>query len=148
MNYIIYIGFVFTAGMLIPIQTAMNVQMTKITGNALVTAQIVFMIAATIGMLLLICIQRPSLSLDNFRSAPITAWGGGFIAVFYISTLAFTTPKLGLGQSTALVLTGQIISAALLDHFGAFSTPPILLNTNRIVGIIFLIAGVFIIKWK
>jgi transporter family-2 protein len=146
-NYLIYIGFVFTAGMLIPIQTAMNVQMTKITGNALVTAQIVFMIAATIGMLLLICIQRPSLSLDNFRSAPITAWGGGFIAIFYISTLAFTTPKLGLGQSTALVLTGQIISAALLDHFGAFGTPPILLNTNRIVGIIFD-CRVFIIKWK
>ncbi len=56
------------------------------------------------------------------------------------------TPRLGVGLTTALILVGQLFTALLLDHFGAFNNPPHSLNFWRMVGLALMIGGFALIK--
>lgn len=142
----LFLAGALAIGALIPVQVALNAQLGGITKNALSAGLIVFLVG-TAAFLLAVAVSRPQIpSLSTFASAPQTMWFGGLIAAIYVLATVLITPKLGVGLTTVLIVTGQLFMALALDHYGAFGNPEQSLNLWRIGGALAIIAGVVAIK--
>jgi bacterial/archaeal transporter family-2 protein len=134
------------AGILIPIQTALNAQLGRTAGHPVITTLLVFLVGSVACLAALLVMRPATPSLAQFGQTPIWAWGGGLIAMLYVILLVTLAPRLGVGLTTALVLVGQLLAALALDHFGALGNPQHSLNTMRLIGLVLMIAGVALIK--
>lgn len=126
------------AGIVIPIQTALNAQLGKVTGHPLLTTMGIFIVGGTVCLLVLLIIRpeipRPTILLHT----PIWSWFGGFVSVLYIVLLVFLAPRLGVGTVTVLVLAGQLLSAVAIDHFGVLGASVHRLDFVRVSGLLLI----------
>ncbi|HNP23938.1 MAG TPA: DMT family transporter [Panacibacter sp.] len=141
-----FILLALCAGMMIPFQSAMNAQLGKALQSPYYAALSVFVIAA-IGLSLYILANRYVVpSTQQFSGAPTWSYLGGILGGAYILLIVLCAPRLGIGNVTVLVLLGQILSALLIDQFGLLRSPVHVLNIQRIIGVILVIAGVYLVK--
>jgi transporter family-2 protein len=54
------------------------------------------------------------------------------------------SPRLGVGTAIALVVSGQVIMALAIDHYGLMRSLTFALTPARVVGALLMIAGVFL----
>jgi len=66
---------------------------------------------------------------------------GGVLSVFIIVGVAFAFPITGAGLGVSVIVTAQLITALILDHFGLFELRPIEVDWVRLVGVVLLIVG-------
>jgi transporter family-2 protein len=76
---------------------------------------------------------------------PAWAWLGGILGAFYVVSSVIVGPRLGTATLVALVVLGQLGTSLLVDHFGwlGFAQHPITLV--RLLGAVFLFAGVVLV---
>lgn len=145
-NSFLFIVLALAAGMMIPFQSAMNAQLGKALQSPYYAALTVFAVAA-IGLLIYIAASRYAIpSAQQFSAAPKWSYLGGILGGAYILLIVICAPKLGIGNVTVLVLLGQILSAIVIDQFGLLNSVVHSLNWQRIVGVILMIAGVYLVK--
>lgn len=141
-----FILLALCAGMMIPFQSAMNAQLGKALQSPHYAALSVFVIAA-IGLSLYILFNRYAVpSAQQFAGAPTWSYLGGILGGAYILLIVVCAPKLGIGNVTVLVLLGQVLSAVVIDQFGLLRSPVHIINIQRIIGVILVIAGVYLVK--
>ena len=58
--------------------------------------------------------------------------------------IAWIIPQIGAQQMTVMLLTGQILSAMLLSHFGWLGSPVQPVNMMNALGALLMIGGVFL----
>ena len=61
---------------------------------------------------------------------------------FYVLSITFVAPHFGVGNAVFFVLLGQLVSAAMIDHFGLFGAVQSPLTLIRAGGILVMAAGV------
>ena len=59
-------------------------------------------------------------SLRAAGAAATWEWSGGLIGAFFVTMTIIAVPRLGTLTVMAIVIAGQLVSAALLDQFGVF----------------------------
>lgn len=144
----IYFGLALITGALIPIQAATNSVFSKSTGSPVTTGLMVFIIGL-IGMTLFMIITRTSVpTLQQLSSAPAYSYLGGAIVATYVVMITILAPRIGMGPSIGLIVTGQIICAVLIDHFGLFNYPVYNIGWNRIVGVLMMVGGIYFVMRK
>ncbi len=82
--------------------------------------------------------------LGELRQAPWWSYSGGLIVAFYVLTITFLAPRLGVGTAIALIVTGQVLAALAIDHFGLLRSLTVGLTPTRAVGGILMVIGVFL----
>ncbi|HEU4680340.1 MAG TPA: DMT family transporter [Gemmatimonadales bacterium] len=133
------------SGALIPVQAAANAALSRsIQGNVPFAALTLFLVAALATTLAVIGAGSPVPSGLELRSAPWWSYSGGLIVAFYVLTITFLAPRLGVGNAIALVVTGQVLSALTIDHFGLLRSLTFPLTASRLLGAGLMIAGVFL----
>ncbi len=135
----------FVAGALIPVQAAANAALSKsIQGNVPFAALTLFVVAgaATAAGVLLAGGQIPTTAA--LRAAPWWSYVGGFIVAFYVFTITFLAPRLGVGTAIALIVAGQVVAALTIDHFGLLRSLTFPLTPARLVGAALMVVGVFL----
>jgi transporter family-2 protein len=142
----IYFFLAILAGSLIPIQTSANTQLSKIVGGLYPATLIVFAVALILILAVLLITRSTMPNYSQIQTVPLYGWLGGVIAVIYILALTFLAPKLGIGIVTVLVVSGQCISITIIEHFGLFGFAVKPINILRIVGVISLVLGVYLIR--
>ena len=134
-------------GALLPLQLAFNGQLGQVTKNPY-SAGLVIFVVGTIAFAAILMITRPALpSVADLAAAPKTVWLGGLIAALYIIAVVTLTPRIGVGATATLIIAGQLLTAIVLDHFGAFGMPQITLNLQRLAGVGLMMMGVALIKF-
>ena len=68
-----------------------------------------------------------------------------FVA-FYVIAVTFIAPKFGVGNAIFFVLVGQLISAAVIDHFALFGSLRFPVDARRFAGIALMVAGVWLAR--
>ncbi len=145
-NSILFIALALLAGMLIPFQSAMNAQLGKTLQSPYFSALTVF-IVAMMGMIIYIMVFRQPLPTEqNFKSATVWSYLGGIFGAAYILLIVICAPKLGIGNVTVMVLLGQVLAASVIDHWGLLNTPIHPINWPRVVGIVTILAGVYLVR--
>ena len=70
---------------------------------------------------------------------------GGVLGAVYVTTVLVSVRELGAGGVTAATITGQLGASVLIDRAGILGLPEKALTPSRVVGIVLLAAGVFLI---
>lgn len=73
---------------------------------------------------------------------------GGIIGVLIIYSVMRGISDLGPTYSVSTILVAQLITAALIDFFGLFGAEKISFHYTKIIGVIFMIAGIILFKLK
>jgi transporter family-2 protein len=75
-------------------------------------------------------------------------WLGGILSAFIVLSITFAAPKIGVAAAIGLVITGNLVVAALIDRFGWLGVTPIPLQWTRVVGILLLAGGAALVLRK
>jgi transporter family-2 protein len=145
---IIFLVLALITGALIPIQAATNAAFSRSIGNPLITGLMVFVVGL-IGMLLVVFLSKTGFPpRQQLISAPAYGYLGGLIVATYVVMITILVPKIGVGPSIGLIVTGQIICAVAIDHFGLFNVAVRHVSFTRGVGMLLMIGGVYLIMKK
>lgn len=134
------------AGALIPVQAVANATLSKSIDSVVYSAALLFLVGlAFIGSYILVN-RAPLPSLTNFMSAPAYSYVGGVIVATYVLSITFLAPRMGVGNAICFIVTGQILVAVLIDHFGWLGATQTSLSISRGVGVILMIVGLFLAR--
>lgn len=97
---------------------------------------------------LIICLIIGNGNFKNIKCCKKLYLLGGALGVIIIYTVMKGIKSLGPTYAIAIILISQLSSAALVDGFGVFDTKIIKFGASKIVGLIMMIAGIIIFKWK
>jgi transporter family-2 protein len=132
-------------GIGIPILAALNGGLGGRLGSPMAASMILFGLAfliATTGAL-----ATGSAGQIRFSSdIPSHFYFGGLFVAFYVISVAFIAPKFGVGNAIFFVLVGQLISAAVIDHFALFGSLRFPVDAKRLAGIALMVAGVYLAR--
>ncbi|XZE54312.1 DMT family transporter [Planctomycetaceae bacterium SH139] len=81
-------------------------------------------------------------------SLPWWAWIGGAIGTVMVTSSLFFVPKIGSLVWFAVVITGQIVAALILDHFGWLGNPKQAPSPLRLIGASLLVLGIVCITYS
>ncbi|MCR1934903.1 DMT family transporter [Clostridium tepidum] len=73
---------------------------------------------------------------------------GGVLGVIIIYTVMKGIGALGPTYAIGIILISQLTSAALVDAFGLFDSQTIKFGPNKIIGVIVMLIGIIIFKYK
>jgi bacterial/archaeal transporter family-2 protein len=133
------------SGALIPVQAAANVALSRsIQSNVPFAALTLFLVAAAATAVTVVASGAPIPNGLELRAAPWWSYTGGLIVAFYVFTITFLAPRLGVGTAIALVVTGQVLAALAIDHFGLLRSLTFSLTISRLLGGALMVLGVFL----
>lgn len=135
-------------GVGVAMQGIVNAGLAKGVGSYVVAAAISFWVGTITLSALALATGGVGQALTAGRSLGVGWWiAGGLLGAAYVTTMTFAVPKLGIGAATAFVIAGQLIAAALFDHFGVLGIHEQPLTLLRMVGIGLLIAGALLVRF-
>lgn len=133
------------SGALITLQTGSNSQLKKSLDQPLYALIINYIFGFTAVILYTAARRVHMPSMEQAAQAPWWAWIGGiFGAAYGLAAIVFAS-QLGAATLTALVVTGQLVCAVTLDHFGWWSFDVHPASAGRIAGCVLMIVGLVLI---
>jgi len=129
-----------TAGLVGSMQVAVMARLGERIGTfeALAFAGLVTTVVASAALL----VVRQSWS--GYAAAlrqPAWLWLGGVMGAFIVLVITIAGSRLGTAATVAMLITGNLTMAILIDRFGWFGIERIPLHLQRVVGIVLLAAG-------
>lgn len=143
----VYYLFALAAGLAVAIQTGVNAQLRLTIQNPTLTALISFLTGTFVLFMYVM--------LTSYQQLPTAAtlykiswWKylGGIMGAFYITTVVIIAPKIGAANTLGFIVAGQLISAVIFDHFGLIGFVVRQITFLRVLGVIFLVLGVYLIR--
>lgn len=136
------------AGMLLAIQIAVNGQLGKVLHSSSHAALVSFFVG-TITLIIIVGLKDRSytnIKVPFKQAAPWWIWIGGILGGSYVLINVFLVNQIGNGQTVVLALFGQITGSLLVQQFGLFNSLKNRIQPLQIIGLMVMIAGVFLIR--
>ncbi|WP_020178365.1 DMT family transporter [Methylopila sp. M107] len=144
----IFVVMAFAAGLGLAVQGAINAGLARGVGSALYAATVSFWVGGTALTMLSLASGGFFAGLAQGRSLGIGWWiTGGLLGAVFVSTMTVAIPRIGVAAVTAFMIAGQLLSAAILDHFGLFGLPVQPISLLRVVGVVLLISGALLVRF-
>lgn len=133
-------------GALIPIQAATNVALSRAIDSVFYASLVLFLVALLVVTMFLLLNRFPLPAVSAFRSAPGYGYLGGLIVAAYVLAITYLAPRIGVGNAICFIVTGQIIMAVTIDHFGLFGSAINHIDLKRGMGVALMIIGLFLAR--
>jgi transporter family-2 protein len=144
---IVYTVVALAIGMGFAVQTSINANLAKGIGSSLVAAVTSFGVGF-VGLGLLALATGQAQSATGFKDLPAWVWlSGGIMGAGIVFGSLYLVPRIGVAALAAFIIAGQLLAAALIDHFGLLGVPVHELHLWRIVGIVLLFAGALLVRF-
>ena len=132
------------AGIGIPIMAALNANLGAQIDNPTAAGLILFVVGLVLTSLATALVGFPALS--TFNDIPPTYFIGGIFVAFYVLSVTWAAPRIGVGNAVFLVLLGQLASAATIDHYGFLGATQSIITSRRALGIAFIAVGIYLAR--
>ena len=143
--FIFSLAAAFVGGSLIALQAPTNALLARGVGSA-VNAAFVSFVVGTMALLAVAAALGARPATGATAALPWYAWVGGFYGAFFVAVAAFAAPRLGVTAFLMVAIAGQLAMALLLDRIGAFGLARIEISPTRIAGILFVLAGAWLVR--
>jgi bacterial/archaeal transporter family-2 protein len=139
-----YIALSTIGGVLIPIMAALSGALGRTLDNPWVAAAIVSLGGFLTVLAFVLLTGSANVSWDALKQARPFQLLAGVGFAFYLLSITWVGPRFGIGNAIMFVLAGQIISSALIDHFGLFGAPHKPIDLLRGAGLLIMATGIVI----
>lgn len=143
---IVYISAAILAGAFFPAQAGINHQLTGWSQSPVISSAVSFAVGTLCLFLCIVLFKIPVPSLSLAATQPWWIWIGGALGAYSVYSMVFLAPKLGAVSMLSCILAGQILAAVLLDQFGVLGYAQQSINAPKIIGIILIFIGVFLVR--
>jgi bacterial/archaeal transporter family-2 protein len=142
-----YSLIMLVAGLGIPVMAALNGGLgAKLESPALAST-----ILLSVGLAIAVIYFLSTEGIPTKLYIPTTPWYfylGGFFVVFYILSVTWIAPHFGISNAVSFVLLGQLIAMSIIDYYGLLGMTQYALSSQRIVGLMLMTVGVFMVLSK
>jgi transporter family-2 protein len=143
----LYIVLVLIAGACAPAQAGINAQLVALWTRDPVVAALISFAVGTLALLAFVLLFRIPLPVAKTAAQlPWWIWTGGLMGAFLVATTVAAAPLLGAATMIGFMITAQMLTSVVLDHWGLVGYPVHPVNFQRVIGAILLISGVILIK--
>lgn len=130
----------FVSGVLMAVQGSLNTALSKVVG-LLETTFVVHITGTILLVVLLFGLRMGKGNLTALSEAPWYAYLGGVVGVAIIYLVAASIPEVGVANATTAIIIGQVLTAIIIDYFGAFGLEQMSYGWNQILGLLLLAIG-------
>ncbi len=132
------------AGGLIALQAPINAVLGRAVGT-FAAASVSFVIGTVALILITVLIGG---GFGDLGEAGGLAWyylTGGVLGAIYVTSALATVFALGAGGVTAATITGQLVTAVVVDRLGVLGLEQRELSTSRLAGVALLAVGTYLV---
>lgn len=138
----------FLAGIAMAIQSGINSQLRMAINNPLLAAFISFA-SGTLALGFLLIFSKQALpSLQVYTTIDWYKFIGGLLGVFVVTVTLLSVKEIGVANMFVLVVAGQIVMALLMDHFGVLGMRENPISLQKMVGIVLVVSGAYLVNKK
>jgi transporter family-2 protein len=145
-NVVFFILLAVLAGMAVPFQASLNSKLADSLGNPVPAAVIALGLGCLTVFVFMLVSGIPLSSFATLKTTPVGYMIGGLFGGFFVGSMVYTVPRIGVALSLALTVGGQMIVAIVIDHFGWMGMQQKDLNLWRVAGAVLITVGVVLIK--
>ncbi|HBQ91902.1 MAG TPA: EamA-like transporter family protein, partial [Erythrobacter sp.] len=113
-------------------------------GGPVAATAVTFAIGFVIATAMLVFTGFPAASTFTFERPWL--WIGAVVMLFYATSVAYSAPRIGLGNAIFFVLLGQIVAAAIIDHFGLLGSIQSAITPKRALGLAVMAFGLYLAR--
>ena len=136
MNYFISI---FT-GIVLAIMISLNGGLGNISGNY--ASSVIIHFVGLIGIIFVLIFTKSK--IKNLKGIPFYMFTGGLIGILTVLFTNIGFMGLGVSLTVSLSLLGQLVTSLVIDHFGYFNMTVVEFDKKKILGLIVIIAGMYV----
>lgn len=126
------------------VQVGMNATVRFAIGSPVLAAIVNFVVGLT-ALMLVAVLSGSRWAPGSTAAVPAWAWFGGLLGALYVASTTVLGPRLGAAALLAFTLSGQMLAALVVDHYGIIGFPQSPLTPSRLLGAALLVAGVLLI---
>lgn len=134
------------AGALIALQAGMNSWLGVLLKNTFLATLVAFLVSVLVSGAVLICMTKYWPTLNDIRAVPWYLWLGGVLSATGVGLFYLLIPKLGVGTMMSYALTGQLVLAVVISHFGWFDLPQTPINNTKLLGLSAMVVGLVLVN--
>ncbi len=82
--------------------------------------------------------------LGLLQTVPWYALAAGLLGVVVLGSTVFMVPRIGVAGAITLIITGQLLIGATIDHFGVLEVELRQISWERLLGLGFVMLGVWL----
>jgi len=131
-------------GMGIPVTAALNAGFGQHIASPVAASAILFGVGFVMTAIVLAFVGLPPRGV--FAGLSPWYYVAALGVVFYILAVTWSAPRIGVGNAIFFVLLGQLIAAAIIDHFALFGAARTTLTAQRAIGLLVMAVGVYLAK--
>jgi transporter family-2 protein len=144
----IYILLAIIIGSMMPVQAAINAELTRLVRHPYLGALISFTIG-TLALGIMVILQGlPIAELKRLTSASPHLFIGGVLGALFVGSSIFLIPKMGATTMIGAFVTGQLLMSVFIDHYGLLGIPVNQVSVTRVLGIVLLFIGLLLVVRK
>lgn len=140
----LYAGVMVAAGVGIPILAALNSGLGTRIGSPTAAGAIGIGVAFAVAAVIAYFAGLPR--NVQWVAVPPQYYVGGVFMAFYLMSITWVAPRFGVGNAVFCVLLGQMMCAAIIDHYGLFGSPRSTIGLVRLSGITLMIIGLYLAR--
>ena len=126
------------------VQVGMNATVRFAIGSPVLAAIVNFVVGLA-ALILVAVVSGSRWTPGSTAAVPAWAWFGGLLGALYVASTTVLGPRLGAAALLALTLSGQMLAALVVDHYGIIGFPQSPVTPSRLLGAALLVAGVLLL---
>lgn len=144
----LYLLLALVTGAGVAVMAVFNARLGALLGGPFWAAAAQFTVALSAVLLVALLARQPAPVTAGIGGAPWWVWTGGFFSATFIVVSTLLTPRLGVALTLATILVGQLSAALIVDHYGLFGATLIRVSPARVLGVVFLLVGITLLRWR
>ncbi len=145
---LVLVAITVLIGTLLPVQASLNAELTRFLKHPLLGAFFSFL-SGTIVLGAIVLFQGlPKLEIKRLIDLPFYYYLGGAMGTLFVGSSIYLIPRLGATTMMAAFVTGQLIMSLTMDHYGLLGLTPQPASWQRILGVIMLFSGLWLVVKK
>lgn len=129
-------------GLAVGVQTPIANTIGKKVGGA--ASSVVVHVSGLIFSVVVLLLYRGE-NIRQWRELPWWAYLAGLFGVILYLTINFTIPRIGTAAAISLIIVGQLLAGVVIDHFGFFGSAVHAVDAGRLLGLLLLVAGSYLL---